>query len=98
MTSASGGTPALRLTHFLYIDLRVFTAHNPLLRLVLTLPGRSSSGHSDGHPKGEIPAGFPARPIPGCVVEPMLKQGVWMLATIPAMVAGLDRLANAPYP
>jgi len=28
------------------------------------------------------------RPIPEGVVEPMLRQGVWMLATIPALIAG----------
>ncbi len=86
------GTPALRLPCFLYIDLEGLTAHNPLLRLVLTLPA-ASSGHSDGHPQCEIPAGFPARPDPmgpGCVgvAARMMKLGVWMLATIPAAVAG----------
>ncbi len=86
------GTPALRLPCFLYIDLERLTAHNPLLRLVLTLPA-ASSGHSNGHLQCEIPAGFPARsnPMgPGCVgvAARMMKLGVWMLATIPAAVAG----------
>ncbi len=38
-------------------------------------------------PLCHIPAGF-SRARPGGVVEPMLKQGVWMLAVIPALVAG----------
>jgi prepilin peptidase CpaA len=64
------------------------TAHNPLLRLVLTLSGRPAPDISDGYPKCEIPPGFPVRSTPACAVEPMMKQGVWMLATIPAVVAG----------
>ena len=33
-------------------------------------------------------SGWFCSPCPGGVVEPMLKQGVWMLAAIPALVAG----------
>lgn len=53
----------------------------------MTLSG-PAYGHSDDQPKREIPAAYAARPSAGGVVEAMLKQGVWMLVTIPAIVAG----------
>jgi prepilin peptidase CpaA len=52
----------------------------------------------DGHPKREIPAGFHALPISGGVVDPMLKQEVWILATIPAVVAGWTDLRSRRIP
>jgi prepilin peptidase CpaA len=43
---------------------------------------------SDGCFDPENAAAFPSGSTSGCLVERMLKQGVWMLATIPAVAAG----------
>jgi prepilin peptidase CpaA len=43
---------------------------------------------SDGCFDPENTAAFPSGSNSGCLVERMLKQGVWMLATIPAVAAG----------
>ncbi|MGA9801168.1 MAG: prepilin peptidase [Terriglobales bacterium] len=53
----------------------------------MTLAGRQFRT-TDGNPLSPHSGWFSARPIQGGVVEPMLRQGVWMLATIPALVAG----------
>ena len=50
-------------------------------------------------PYSQIPAGFRRAQSLGARrgLMPMLKQGVWMLATIPGAGCGVDRLALPAY-